>query len=200
MTIDTNPVTDLALRQYIATLAECLSGAVATAGDGQPVALTAAVQWAIARAVAAHAVGGKLIFIGNGGSAAIASHAAIDYTKAGGLRALTFNDGAALTCLSNDLGYEQAFAFQVRAHGQPGDLLIAISSSGRSPNILNAVAAGRECGLAVITFSGFAPDNPLRRAGDMNVYIASDHYGMVELSHQTLCHAILDLHAGWSGA
>ena len=83
------------------------------------------------------------MFIGNGGSAGIASHLAIDFSKNGGLRALAFNDPSALTCLGNDLGYENVFAKQIELHGRAGDLLIAISSSGRSPNILNAVEAAR---------------------------------------------------------
>ena len=74
--------------------------------------------------------GCKMMFIGNGGSAAIASHMAIDFTKNGGMPALCFNDGAALTCLGNDFGYEEVFAGQLRAHARKGDVLFAISSSG----------------------------------------------------------------------
>ena len=96
---------------------------------------------------AAHDAGSKIIFVGNGGSAGIASHLAIDFSKNGGLRALAFNDPAALTCLGNDLGYENVFAKQLDFHARPGDLLIAISSSGRSPNILGAVKMARDARL-----------------------------------------------------
>jgi D-sedoheptulose 7-phosphate isomerase len=185
------------VRAYFATLASHLDQAAATVGAGVPVEVAAAMAAVIERAREAQATGHKLLFVGNGGSAGISSHSAIDYTKAGNLRALSLNDGAALTCLGNDLGYEQVFAYQIRAHGRPGDLLIAISSSGRSPNILNAVAAARDQGMAVVTLSGFAPDNALRQSGDVNFYIGSDHYGMVEISHLAICHAILDLHVGW---
>jgi len=140
---------------------------------------------------------GKIMFIGNGGSAAIASHCAIDYAKNGRLRAMAFNDGAALTCLSNDLGYENVFAHQVDLYGLPGDLLVAISSSGASPNILAAVAAARRIGARVLTLSGFKPDNPLRRLGDVNLYVESARYGFVEILHLALCHSILDLAMGW---
>jgi D-sedoheptulose 7-phosphate isomerase len=137
------------------------------------------------------------MFIGNGGSAAIASHMAIDYSKNGGIRSLAFNDGAALTCLSNDFGYEHVFSKQIELHARPGDLLIAISSSGKSLNILNAVDMAHEKGCFVVTLSGFSPDNPLRNFGDYNLFVDAKEYGFVEITHLSLCHAILDLAMGW---
>jgi D-sedoheptulose 7-phosphate isomerase len=133
------------------------------------------------------------MFIGNGGSASIASHCAIDYSKNGGIRSLCFNDGAALTCLANDLGYEQVFAQQVDMHARPGDVLVAISSGGASPNILRAVEVARQRGCFVISLSGFAADNPLRSLGDLNYHVPASRYGFVEITHLALCHAILDL-------
>jgi D-sedoheptulose 7-phosphate isomerase len=142
---------------------------------------------------AVHDAGGKLMFVGNGGSAGIASHCAIDFAKNGGLRALCFNDGAALTCLANDLGFEQVFAHPVALHANPGDALVAISSAGSSANILGAVAAARARRCHVITMSGFAGDNPLRALGDLNYWVESSRYGFVEVTHLALCHALLDL-------
>jgi len=141
--------------------------------------------------------GRQLIFVGNGGSAAIASHMAIDYVRNGELRAMAFNDAGALTCVANDFGYEQVFAKQIEWRAAAGDVLVAISSSGQSANILNAATAARAVGCEVVTLSGFDPENPLRRLGDMNLYVASRQYGFVEIAHLTLCHAILDLHCGW---
>ena len=138
------------------------------------------------------------MFIGNGGSAGIASHCAIDYSKNGGIRSTAFNDGAALTCLGNDLGYENVFAKQIDLHARPGDLLMAISSSGKSMNILKAVDIARERGCAVFTFSGFSPDNPLRTFGDLNFFVDSPEYGFVEISHLALIHSLLDLEMGWA--
>src|SRR3990167_5710381 len=94
----------------------------------------------------------KLIFVGNGGSAGIASHLSIDYSKNGHMPAMTFSDASAITCLSNDYGYEHVFAKQIQFHARKGDVLIAISSSGKSINILNAVAAARNAGCQIITF------------------------------------------------
>jgi D-sedoheptulose 7-phosphate isomerase len=109
------------------------------------------------------------------------------------MRALALNDAANITCLANDYGYKEVFAKQVEWHARHGDLLVAISSSGRSANIIEAVVAARERGCGVVTFSGFAPDNPLRAMGDVNFYVRSEAYGVVEVAHHALLHAILDL-------
>ncbi len=140
----------------------------------------------------------KLMFIGNGGSAGIAGHSAIDFAKNGGVRSITFNDASSLTCLGNDLGYDQVFAKQVDMQGLKGDILIAISSSGQSPNILNAVKTARDKGCAVITLSGFKPDNILRTLGDINFYVEAEAYGFVEIAHQAILHVILDSAMGWT--
>ena len=118
-------------------------------------------------------------------------------TIAGGLRSLAFTDASALTCLGNDLGYENVFAKQIDFHARRGDLVIATSSSGNSPNILNGVSAARDRGCHVVTFSGFKDDNKLRRLGDVNFYVSSLQYGFVEIAHLSLCHAILDIDMGW---
>jgi len=133
----------------------------------------------------------KLIFIGNGGSAAIASHQAVDYWKNGGINATSFNDSSLLTCVGNDCGYENVFSVPIKCFAKPGDVLIAISSSGKSPNIINAVKAAREMGCKIITFSGFSPTNALRDLGTVNFYVPSNAYGIVEVSHLALIHSIL---------
>lgn len=181
------------IAHYFDTFAALLHGAQASAADGGTIPISDAFAEIASRARQAHDAGNKLMFIGNGGSAGIASHMAIDYSKNGGLRSLAFNDGAALTCLGNDFGYDQVFAKQVEMHGHAGDVLVAISSSGRSPNILNAVSAARAVRIFVATLSGFDADNPLRRVGDVNLYLASREYGFVEIGHAALCHAVLDL-------
>jgi len=113
------------------------------------------------------------------------------------MRALAFTDASALTCLGNDLGYESIFAKQIEFHARRGDLVIATSSSGNSPNIINGVAVARDRGCHVVSFSGFKDDNKLRRLGDVNFYVSSLQYGFVEIAHLALCHAILDLDMGW---
>lgn len=155
--------------------------------------LNEALEYLIQKAVSTHQKGKKIIFIGNGGSSAIASHMAIDYWKNGGLRAITFNDPAQITCLSNDYGYEHVFSKPIQMFAESGDLMFAISSSGKSPNILNAVHAGKAKGCEIITLSGFSPDNPLKKLGSINFYVPSDSYGYVEITHLVICHAIVDL-------
>lgn len=182
---------------YVDALAAATRGALATDRQGSALSLDDAVDLAIRLAEETHDRGNKLMFVGNGGSAGIASHMATDYSKNGNLRALAMNDGSMLTCLGNDYGYEHVFAKQIEFHARDGDLLIAISSSGRSQNILNAVSTACRLGCAVMTLSGFTPDNPLRVSGDLNFYVDSTEYGFVEMSHLALCHAVLDCSMGW---
>ncbi|MBB2833426.1 UNVERIFIED_ORG: D-sedoheptulose 7-phosphate isomerase [Rhizobium esperanzae] len=184
------------LDRYFTFLRHVLVNAAASRPADESLDYATAVSEAMQLARATHDAGRKIIFIGNGGSAAIASHMATDYSKNGGLRAMAMNDGATLTCLSNDLGYENVFAKQIEMHANEGDLLVAISSSGRSESITKAVRTAREKGGAVITLSGFAPGNPLRALGDLNFYVASDQYGYVEIAHLAICHAILDFSCG----
>lgn len=185
---------------YFATLADLPMQANVTDADGRAVTLPAFYELACAKVQATHEAGNKIMFVGNGGSASIASHMANDFTKNGGMRALTFLDGSALTCLGNDLGYENVFAKPVQMFAFPGDLLVAISSSGNSANIVNACRAGRERGCWIITLSGFKPDNNLRRLGDLNLWLPNGEYGFVEIVHLAVCHAILDLAMGWQPA
>ena len=182
--------------RYFTHLFEHLTHAAVTTASGQSLQLADAINQWIADARRAHAAGNKLIFVGNGGSAAIASHMATDFSKNGNIRSLALNDSAMVTCLGNDLGYDQVFAKQIEMYVRPGDILIAISSSGRSANIINAVHAARAARCGIITFSGFNHDNPLRSLGNINFYVDSDRYGFVEIAHLTLCHAILDFICG----
>ena len=185
------------ITDYFNALADAAEHAAITDAHGKPMAREDAYALAMREVREVHDAGGKLMFIGNGGSAGIASHMAIDYSRNGGIRAVAFNDAAALTCLANDFGYENVFVKQIEMHAQAGDMLIAISSSGQSMNILKAADVARERGCKVYTFSGFSPDNPLRNYGALNFYVASGEYGFVEITHLSLIHSILDLTMGW---
>ncbi len=185
------------LDRYFSTLGALGPATQATTADGRELPLAEAFAWVNDTALGAHAAGNTVMFVGNGGSAGIAGHMATDFSKVGGVRAVTFNDASSLTCLGNDLGYDQVFAHPVAMHGRPGDLLVAISSSGRSANILNAVKAARARECKVLTLSGFAPDNPLRALGDINLFVPASAYGFVEITHLALLHAVLDNRRGW---
>lgn len=175
---------------YFNDLAALFGRSVCAAG-GREEGLDGGIRGSVALIAERTSRGGAVMLVGNGGSAAIASHVAVDFFKAG-VRATAFNDGPMLTCMGNDFGYEQIFSKPVEFFARPGDVLLAISSSGRSVNILNAARSARERGCAVITLSGFAPDNPLRTGGDINFYVPSPSYGLVETVHMAICHGIFD--------
>lgn len=146
--------------------------------------------------------GGRLLVAGNGGSAAEAQHLAAELV--GRLRdermplsaiALT-PDSSAVTAISNDYGFDEVFARQVRAHGRPGDVLIALSTSGRSPNLLAAVAAAKDLGLHTWALTGEAP-NPLAAACDEALCCPSPDSQVVQELHLVAVHVMctyLDRH------
>ena len=136
--------------------------------------------------------GRKVIIAGNGGSAAMASHTAVDLTKNAQVRAISFNDADLITCFANDFGYEKWVEKSLEYYADKGDCAILISSSGSSDNIVNAAKKAKEMGLTVITFSGFASDNKLRSIGDLNFYIESEEYNIVEMSHHIWLLALVD--------
>jgi D-sedoheptulose 7-phosphate isomerase len=185
-----------ALSNYLLTLSKLLHAAQFTARDGETLSLDEGAQRACDLIRASHDSGGKVMLIGNGGSAAIVSHMQNDLSKAVGVRAMVFTEAPLLTALSNDLGYNVAYERLTAQWAEAGDLLVAVSSSGQSGNILSAVEAARQRDCTVLTLSGFAADNPLRKMGDVNVYIASDQYGYVELAHQVICHYLTDRLSG----
>ncbi|NCD34506.1 MAG: SIS domain-containing protein [Spartobacteria bacterium] len=133
-----------------------------------------------------------MYFIGNGASATMASHMAADANKNGGFRSDVFNDVALMTAIANDVAYDQCFALPLRRLGNAGDVLIAISSSGNSPNVVNAVTAARDMGIITVTLTGMSSDNQLRQLGDLNVYLPASTYGQVEAGHQVILHTWLD--------
>ncbi len=134
----------------------------------------------------------RFFFIGNGGSAAIAEHMAADWLKTAGVAAMCFNQSPLMSCIANDIGYDRVFAQPLTLHGSAGDVLFAISSSGKSKSITSAAQVARDLRMKVITLSGFQPDNLLRSLGHVNFHVACDRYGLVEVAHHAICHSILD--------
>lgn len=177
---------------YIREFAALLQRFEVATRDGTKIALDDAANEAVNILLSTKDSGNKVMSIGNGGSAAIVSHIQMDLCNAVGVQAVVFNETALLTALSNDYGYQYAFERLVNQWGKPGDLLIAISSSGESENILRAARAAHDKSCRVITMSGFKPDNPLRLLGELNFYVSSSAYGYVELAHSVLCHYLTD--------
>lgn len=135
---------------------------------------------------------GAVYVIGNGGSAGIASHFSIDLLNCLGIRAHTLYDSNTMTCISNDYGYPEVFSRPLTILFREEDLLVAISSSGGSKNILNAALLAKRKKIPLITLSGFDPKNPLRSLGDLNFYLGISDYGLVETGHFFLLHTIID--------
>ena len=139
----------------------------------------------------------KVIIFGNGGSAAIASHFSVDLTKNAKLKCLNFNDAGLITCFANDYGFEHWAEKALDFYGDEGDLLIVISSSGKSENMLNAAKAARNLNFhSVVTLTGFSENNPLRKLGDINLWVDNKSYNFVENIHQIWLLAIVDLVIG----
>ena len=135
---------------------------------------------------------GKIIIIGNGGSAAIASHVAIDLTKAANIRSINFNEASLLTCLSNDYGYESWVEKALDFYADKNDMVILISSSGQSKNIINGAKKALEIGVPLITLTGFSENNPLNKLGNINFWADSSTYNIVESIHQMWLLSVVD--------
>lgn len=135
----------------------------------------------------------QVILIGNGGSAAIASELANRLWKFCSIRTLTFNDPVILTATANDCGWENVFAQPISIHANSDDLLIAISSSGESENILEGVKKARQLGCQIVSLSGFRPTNRLRLLGNMSFYVPSESYRHIERTHLFVLDCIHDL-------
>jgi len=136
--------------------------------------------------------GNKVILVGNGGSAAMASHVAVDLTKGAGCRAINFNESDLLTCFANDYGYERWVEKALEFYADKGDAVIFISSSGTSLNIVNGAIWAKQFGLKVITLSGFSSENPLNKLGDINLWVDSKGYNIIEMTHHIWLLAIVD--------
>src|SRR3989344_4057392 len=181
------------IERYFSEFKNILSKIQATDGNNKAIDFIHGLETAINLIISQTSEGNKIIFIGNGGSASIASHQSIEFFKNGRKRAISLNDSSLLTCLSNGYGYQYVFEKPIEMFADNGDIGVAISSSGKSENIIRGVDAGRKTGCQIITMSGFKPNNPLRSKGELNFYVPSDSYGYVEIAHLILCHSMVDI-------
>ena len=136
----------------------------------------------------------KVLIFGNGGSAAISSHVSVDLTKNTKIKVFNFNEADLLTCFSNDYGYEKWVEKTIDFYADSGDVVILISSSGKSQNMLNACKASRRKKISkIITFTGDKKNNPLSKLGDINLWVDSNVYNHIENTHQVWLLSICDL-------
>ncbi len=133
-----------------------------------------------------------VFFVGNGGSSAIACHMTADFLKNGKMHTCGLYDNAVVTCLGNDYGYEYVFCKQLEALMTEKDVLVAISSSGNSQNIINSIEVAHEKKGKVVTFTGFKSNNRARSMGDINIYVPCEKYGIVESIHNLILQQIVD--------
>ncbi len=136
--------------------------------------------------------GGLIFFCGNGASASMAEHMSHDWFQNAVVNTTTCAEVSHITAISNDISYDDVFRYRVQRIISEKDMLVAISSSGNSINIVNAVQAAKEKNAFTITVSGKKDDNAIRHMGDLNFYVPLEHYGEVESSHAILLHCALD--------
>jgi len=139
---------------------------------------------------------GKILIFGNGGSAAIASHVSVDFTKNAKIRTINFNEADLITCFSNDYGYERWIEKTIDFYADKNDTLVLISSSGRSKNMINACKAAKRKKIKVISFTGHTKNNPLSKISNLSLWINSKAYNFVENTHQVWLLTVCDLIIG----
>jgi D-sedoheptulose 7-phosphate isomerase len=179
---------DFTLTEEAGQFQAILGKAEFTDRDGNALGYEGGVQKNIEMLESLRDRGGNLFLVGNGGSAGVVSHILTDYINVNKLNARTLHESSLLSCISNDYGYENSFSEPLSTLAREKDLLIAVSSSGRSPNIHNAVKSVIRAGGDAITLSGFGHDNSLRSMGGLNFWLDSKSYGLVEIGHLFYLH------------
>lgn len=180
-------------QSYLEDISSALAGMEVTERDGA--SLTPDAAYARLAGWVRECAGRRqrVYFVGNGASASMASHFSADLAKVSGAPTEVFTDPALITALGNDLGYAETFAAPLRQRMLPGEVLVAVSSSGNSPNAVQAVLAARELGGRAVTFTAMGPDNRMRGLGDLNFYARASTYGLAESAHAVMLHHLMDL-------
>lgn len=178
--------------QYLKNLNHALENLMVTDGAGMALSGEDAFLRCCELCKTAQTSQRTIYFVGNGASATMASHMAADFSKNCGVRAMAFNDIALMTAVSNDIHYEECFAIPLERFAVAEDILVTVSSSGNSPNVIKVIERAREIGLCIITLSGMASNNRSRTMGDLNFWLPVATYGLVEAGHQVLLHCWLD--------
>lgn len=176
---------------HLRRLEKVLAGLVVVDGEGNTLPADAAFDQWIELASTLDS-DNSMHLVGNGASASMASHFAADITKNCRIRANVFTDCALITALANDYDYENAYAIALSRYARKSDLMVAISSSGESLNILNACRQAADMGVSVVTLSGKKTDNRLRSLGMLNFYIPAESFSLAESAHTVILHHWID--------
>jgi len=179
---------NLTIQDYLHTLSQLMLQVQVTDLAGVSIPLEEGADLSVQMITNVRSEWRKIMLGGNGGSSAIVSHVENDLSESSNIRAMVFTEQPVLTARANDFGYGSVFERPIEMWAEPGDLLITVSSSGQSENIVRALRMAREKGCHLMTFSGFADDNPSRRMGDLNFYVPSSDYVYVETTHTAILH------------
>lgn len=181
------------MREYFLDINAALCSLIVTNEIGKELDQEDGMRQWVDRIRKTRAISGCMFLCGNGASATMAEHFSHDFFQNAKMRTDTCSETSHITAISNDIGYEKVFAYRIERLISEKDLLITISSSGSSPNIIEAIKAAKKKGAFVVTLSGKKKDNLSRQMGNLNFYVPLDTYGMVESAHAVLMHSVLDL-------
>lgn len=180
-------------KEYTRDIDEALQRMVVTDKSGNQLTADEGYEiWADQARKLQQETGGLMFFCGNGASATMAEHMSHDWFQNAQINTYSVSETSHLTAISNDMSYEDVFAYRINRICSERDMLITISSSGNSPNVIKAIQTAREKGTYIITVSGKGSDNQSRTNGDLNFYVPLVTYGMVESAHAVLLHGALD--------
>ncbi len=178
---------------YLLLINEGLHNCLVTDASGNEVLLDDALDiWAEKAHHIKTQTNGLIFFCGNGASASMAEHMSHDWFQNAVINTTTCAEISHITAISNDLSYNEVYSYRVKRILSEKDILVGISSSGNSPNIVNAIVAAKENGAFTISISGKKEDNKIRKLADLNFYVPLETYGEVESTHAVLLHAALD--------
>ncbi len=182
----------LGWNEQINALSECLRGICVTPDQGFPINCDEAFDlWCEATEEVRQA--DRVIYlIGNGASASMASHFAADLAKNADLHTQVFTDTSLITAVANDIAFDMVFVVPLERRLRPGDMVVAISSSGNSPNVLKAAEFAVSRNATLVTLTAMQPTNALRQLGNLNFWLSADTYGMAETGHAAILHYWMD--------
>lgn len=179
---------------YFEDIKEALNQLIATDGNGNVLDTDEALEKWVDVCEEKRRERGMFFFCGNGASATMAEHMSHDCFQNADFLTQTCSETSHITAISNDVSYEDVFAYRIGKMLKETDMLITISSSGNSPNVIKAIKTAKELGVFVVTVSGKKEDNQSRKLGDLNFYVPLETYGMVESAHAVLLHCWLDMY------
>lgn len=186
-------------KSSLKTLQATLEGLVVTDGEGTVLDTDAGFATLVEWVDACREDRRRIYFVGNGASASMASHFSTDLAKNAKVPTEVFTDCSLVTATGNDFGYDQTFAYPLSQRMVEGEVLVAISSSGNSPNAVEAVRMARELDGLAVTVTAMSPDNTLRGLGDLNFYLPAEDYGMAESGHAVVLHHLVDIFSARNG-